>query len=448
MREKLVYGLARLVLKAFFRRIEIEGLERVRSQGPVLLVANHVNSLIDAVLMAGTLGRLPRFLAKSTLWQMVGLRPFLALAKVIPVYRRQDKGVDTSKNMETFARCHEVLEQGGAIALFPEGISHNKPNLQPLKTGAARIALEAEERFGPLGIEIVPVGLIFGAKGMFRSRALIQVGEPLEVRLEENEDRYQTARKLTAKIEEGLRQQTLNFESWEEARLVNRAADLYARPQPELPAKPDLADRSRHRQAFAKTYRSVREAHPREVENVARAVAHYDRLLSTAGMRDDQVGAAYPMSKILRYLARTTLNLLLYLPVAVAGTILNWLPYRIPGWIAQRFATSPDVASTYKLFPAFVLFPLFWIGEAALGTWLGGWRFGLTLLVFAPLSGWLALRFHERRNTFLQEAGAYLKLRTRKGMSSELKRRRETVLREVERLMDLHKDTLETGSPS
>lgn len=442
MREKLVYGLARLVLKAFFRRIEVEGLERVRPTGPVLLVANHVNSLIDAVLMAGTLGRLPRFLAKSTLWQMLGLRPFLALAKVIPVYRRQDKGVDTSKNMETFAACHEVLRQGGAIALFPEGISHNKPNLQPLKTGAARIALEAEERFGPLGIEIVPVGLTFGAKGMFRSRALVQVGEPLEVRLEPEKDSYQTAKKLTAAIEEGLRQQTLNFESWEEARLVNRAADLYARPQPELPSKEDLADRSRHRQAFAKIYRSLRQDHPTEIENVARAVARYDRLLSAAGMRDDQVGAAYPMTKIFRYLSKTALYLLLYLPVAVAGTVLNWLPYRIPGWIAGRFATSPDVASTYKLFPAFFIFPFFWAGEAALGAWLGGWRIALALLIFAPLSGWMALRFHERRNTFLDEARAYLKLRTRKGMSSELKRRRGTVLREVERLMEFHQKSL------
>jgi hypothetical protein len=88
-----------------------------------------------------------------------------------------DEGVDTSKNLEMFARCHEVLRDGGRIALFPEGISHDEPRLQPLRTGAARIALESERRFGPLGVRIVPIGLLFDERGTFRTRTLVVVGE-------------------------------------------------------------------------------------------------------------------------------------------------------------------------------------------------------------------------------------------------------------------------------
>ena len=63
---------------------------------------------------------------------------------------------------------------------FPEGISHDEPELQPLKTGAARIALGAMERHGPLPVRIVPVGLTFEEKGVFRSRALLVVGEAID----------------------------------------------------------------------------------------------------------------------------------------------------------------------------------------------------------------------------------------------------------------------------
>ena len=66
------------------------------------------------------------------------------------------------------------------MALFPEGHSHNEPRRLPLKTGAARIALETEARHGPLGLKIVPVGLTYDEKGKFRSRVLVRVGDPID----------------------------------------------------------------------------------------------------------------------------------------------------------------------------------------------------------------------------------------------------------------------------
>ncbi|PYQ57876.1 MAG: acyltransferase, partial [Acidobacteria bacterium] len=178
--DRLFRALARLVLKAFFREVEAVGAERIPLHRPLVLVANHVNGLIDPILLMGPLPVIPRFLAKSTLWKNPLVRPFLDLAGAIPVYRRQDEGADPAKNAETFSRSHELLARGGALALFPEGTSHSDPALKPLKTGAARIVLEAERRFPGIGTRIIPVGLLFDAKQTFRSRALVQVGEPLD----------------------------------------------------------------------------------------------------------------------------------------------------------------------------------------------------------------------------------------------------------------------------
>ena len=185
------------------------GAGRIPRDRPLVLVANHVNGLIDPLLLIGPLPDLPappRFLAKSTLWKNPLVRPFLELAGAIPVYRRQDEGADPAKNADTFARCHELLAKGGALALFPEGTSHSDPALKPLKTGAARIVLEAERKFPGIGTRIVPVGLLFDAKQTFRSRVLVQVGEPIDPAPEialGAQDPIAAARALTARIDDG-----------------------------------------------------------------------------------------------------------------------------------------------------------------------------------------------------------------------------------------------------
>ncbi|MES1210787.1 MAG: lysophospholipid acyltransferase family protein, partial [Acidobacteriota bacterium] len=219
----------RLVTRIFFRGVETVGKERLPLGRPMVLVANHVNGLIDPLLLLGALPVHPRLLAKSTLWKNPVVRPWVELAGAIPVYRKQDQ-VDTAQNEEMFARSHDLLARGGALALFPEGKSHSEPALQPLKTGLARIVLGAEARNPGLGARIVPVGLTFDAKQQFRSRALLQIGEPIDPSPEiaqggiGNPDAVRT---LTARVSDALEKVTLNYDSWEDARLVARAAELW-----------------------------------------------------------------------------------------------------------------------------------------------------------------------------------------------------------------------------
>jgi 1-acyl-sn-glycerol-3-phosphate acyltransferase len=104
--DRLVGALCRFVLGIFYRRVEVVGRDRL-PPAPRIVVANHINGLIDPLFVFGTL-RLPaRTLGKSTLWKIPILAQLLDLAGVIPVYRRQDEGADTARNRESFARSVE-----------------------------------------------------------------------------------------------------------------------------------------------------------------------------------------------------------------------------------------------------------------------------------------------------------------------------------------------------
>jgi 1-acyl-sn-glycerol-3-phosphate acyltransferase len=445
--DRVLRALIRLILRIFFRRVEVVGEELIPRDRPLVLVANHVNGLVDPLLILGPLPVWPRLLGKSTLWQNPVVRPFLEMAQVIPVYRRQDE-VDTAQNEQTFVRCHELLARGGALCLFPEGKSHNEPMLQPLKTGLARIVLGAERKHPSLGTRIVPVGLTFSQREKFRSRALVQVGEPIdpapEVALDRT-DNPAAVRALTERVDRGLKEVTLNYPSWEKAWLIGRAADLFDRAELDVPRGRRLAERFQVHRAFVEGYQELCRRYPERVEAVEGAVREYDRLLRAFELRDEQVASAYPPQPVVRFVIRTLLRLLVHLPLAAVGTVLNILPYTLVRLVALVVRRHPDQVATYKVFGGLFLYPLTWIAEAVLAVrWTGKVWLGPLVFLAGPLTGYAAMLFYEQSEFFWREARAYLVLRTRKRLAGELKARRDAVLREVEALVALYRR--ETGT--
>ena len=175
--DSLLRAFARLVLGVFFRQVEIVGREHLPQSGGAIYVGNHGNSLIDPALALGWLPRGIRFLAKSTLWRHPMVGPFVRLAGAVPVYRQKDKGVDTSQQpRDVLALLRDPVRERRDRPV-PEGMSHSEPQLQPLKTGAARMALGTlHRRTRDLELHIIPFGLHFEARSRFRSAALIEIG--------------------------------------------------------------------------------------------------------------------------------------------------------------------------------------------------------------------------------------------------------------------------------
>src|SRR3989449_940863 len=147
-----------LILRIFFRRIEVSGAERVPPHGAVIFVVNHPSGLIDPAFLLCLAPRRVSLLAKAPLFRMPVIGFFCRAFEAIPVHRRQDAGSDPAQNRETFDTARAVLARGGAIAIFPEGTSHSDPKLRPVKTGAARIAFGAAGALGDARSEERRVG--------------------------------------------------------------------------------------------------------------------------------------------------------------------------------------------------------------------------------------------------------------------------------------------------
>jgi 1-acyl-sn-glycerol-3-phosphate acyltransferase len=447
---------ARFLARIFYRKIEVVGLKKLPTDRPLVIVGNHGNALVDPMLLLGYLPIPSHFLAKHTLWKHPVVKHFVRLTEAIPVHRKQDPGADPTQNSSTFTACHQVLRLGGAITMFPEGVSHDGPQLKPMKTGAARIALEAEKLYGPLGVRILPVGLHFDARGKFRSAVMIRVGEPIDPlelgehsgsknRPESSSDLDpRNVRAVTERIDRGLRAVTLNFDSWQEARLVERAAEIYLREATSHAGNVSLAAGFGARKAVLESYQELRQSSPRAVETVIRTTREYNHLLEFFGLKDAQVASAYPLKRSIHFTMRSLLALFVWFPLAALGTVLNWIPYKTPGWIVRALKLESDLEATYRVLIAVVVFPLVWLVEAILAARFFGVWVGLTIGISASLVGYVALRFHETRKRFSEEVRAYLLLRNRAAIATELKTKRARICGEMEALVRQLEDQSES----
>ena len=383
---KLILAAFGIALRLFFRRIETVNAEVVPRAAGVIFVMNHPNGLIDPALVFVALPRKISFLAKSTLFRMPVISFLLRTVEALPLYRRIDAGEDVSKNRKTFDLCRELLERGGSIALFPEGVSHNSPKLLPIKTGAARIALGAVSAGEtPIDVKIVPVGLFYTSKTTFRSEALLHFGEPFDVPVIELDDDdhppKEAVKELTQRIETELREVTLNAETDSDLHVARIAEEIFA--------SAEVNEKLGEKVDFLKSY--LGEGSSPELTSQLR---EYDSKLEQYGIAAEHLSLAqFSRGSVVRQALLQTWILVLLSPLALFGAILHAPAYQICKFVAYLYSRhgADDVASTVKVLAGMVFVPLTWLVAAGVLYFLSGWQLALASVPFSFLSGYAAL---------------------------------------------------------
>ena len=386
----------RRLARLYYPSIEISGAARTPSHGPVLLVANHPNSLMDPVLVGLAAGRPVHFLAKAPLFQIPIFGHLLHALGMLPAYRRSDDPTQTHRNLESLSQAAAQLKQGEAVGIFPEGKSHDAARLEQVKSGAARIAVQAVSE-GTVGLKLVPLGLNYERKERFRSSVWIRAGEPIDVNAWlanfQGDDR-QAVRELSAEIDRRLKELVVHLEdeSWEP--FLNELEILLPPPR-ENRRNPFAWLRQRKRLADAINH-FVDIDRPR-AEAMAVRIQENRQRLAAAGLTARSTVLRWRGTALTLRLLGEALLMDLGFVVVLIGTLHHLLPFLLTRFVA-RFVQAPG-RSTIALsrfgvgipvYGAWYAFHAWWMSDYFL-PWVA-WAWLLPM----PFAGLLALSYWRR----------------------------------------------------
>ena len=384
---RLLSWIARFACTLLLRRVEVADAQRLPRGRPVLLVANHFNGFVDPLVLASVLPRLPRLVAKASIATFAPARALARAAGVVFVHRRGDAPAGTVDNDAAFRECHAALVRRDTVAIFPEGTTHDRPHLDPIKTGAARIALGARTA-GATNIAIVPVGLTFPDKLALRTSALVQFGEPVDldavVPTGVGVEDAAAVRDLTARIDKGLRSVSQDFEDTATALALEQAAQIALSserdPDPTLEDRYDLA-------------RRLGQVSPAARDVVLRDVGRYNTLLTGLRLTDADVITPTNPTRLLRAAIRIAILVVLLGGLAAAAAPVNVWPALLVA-VVSLFVKTPVTKGTVRFIIGVIAFPIAWV-TAAIITADGFVRCSLVVItsaVGAVASIWLIER--------------------------------------------------------
>ena len=200
----------------------------VPKQGAVLMVSNHNNALIDALLIATKSGRFSYFLTRASVFKKPLANTILRGLNMLPVYRIRDGWHTISNNNSIFTTCSRLLSKGKTVALFPEGNHNMKRTVRKLSKGFIRIVFETLEKYPQSNLKIVPIGLNFEKADAFADSVSIYFGKPIDRHIYELNDKNLGATVLKEEVSKALKKLTTHIPEENYQSTLDRLNKLHA----------------------------------------------------------------------------------------------------------------------------------------------------------------------------------------------------------------------------
>ncbi|KAG1144350.1 hypothetical protein G6F37_006327 [Rhizopus arrhizus] len=307
-----------------------------------------------------------------------------------------------------YQHVHDELNNRKCITIFPEGGSHDRAEMLPLKAGVTMMALGAMAKYPGLDVKIVPCGLNYFHAHKFRSRAVIEFGNPMTIPAELVEkfkaggtEKREACSTLLDSIYSALKTVTVNAESYETLMLIQAARRLYKPAHRKLHLS-QVVDLNRR---FLIGYNFFKDD-PKVIELQQKVLA-YNQLLKYHGIKDHQVlktQSNYGLRMFYLLIKRVFILTLLAL-LAFPGGILNLPVVIVATIISEKKANDAlksstvkiagrDVLATWKLLVGLVLIPTFY-GFYSFIVFLAILQMDLTLKwkFLLPIATWCLLPF-------------------------------------------------------
>ncbi|MDJ0861950.1 MAG: 1-acyl-sn-glycerol-3-phosphate acyltransferase [Gammaproteobacteria bacterium] len=475
-----IIAVTRVLVRIFFRQVEVTGEENVPETGGGIVVAAHPNGLVDPILILTYFPRPIVFGARHGLFRWPLLGWIMRQIGTVPLYRAVDTSGAQGKKARRAGNKKALDALAGAVAggrftaLFPEGVSHDEPRPQEIRTGAARLfysAIAQTPKDAPPPA-ILPVGLHYDQKNVFRSDAVVVFHPPLplDAKLmapplpdEPEEDLKARYAGLTREIEQALHEVVYAVDSWEIDRLLQRTSKL-VRAERAHRAGSALSEAAIGERllGFARVWSGFQErasTHPEETDRLMERLGKYDRDLRALHLEDHELDETLQSDKPWRPFVLVLHALFVYFlmpPLLLFGVAVNALTALGLIAVTKYSAKLNKDEATIKLLVGAVAFPITWLVAAILAGWAAtslheAYPFipeapmvaAIATFIFAAVGGVLAVRYR----SLARETRRALQVRlTRAKRSATIERLRAERSAIFEAVMALAKDLQLPGS--
>ncbi|KAI9266405.1 hypothetical protein EDC94DRAFT_603643 [Helicostylum pulchrum] len=303
-----------------------------------------------------------------------------------------------------YEKVHERLDKGESLVIFPEGGSHDRSEMLPLKAGFAIMALSAMAQNRNLNVKIVPVGLNYFHPHRFRSRAVVSYGVPITIEPELVEkyakgglEKREAISSLLDYGYDGLKSVTINAPSYDVLMIIATARRLY-KPASEHKLRIDQVVELNRRFLLGYKYFEKDE----RLVDLAQRIKAYNNTLKYFGLRDHQVARTQTtMYSAAPILLSRILKLVFLAIFGFPSVLINSPLIILTLFISQKKQeealagstvkiAARDVLATWKILVAMVGIPTLY-GFYSFLLFLYLWQheynyaFSLSLLVWAVL---------------------------------------------------------------
>ena len=393
----MLYRLLRFIIgvgiRIYYNQLRVNNKEGLSvGDKPLIIIANHPNTLMDAWVI-GVICKQPiHFMAKATLFDSKFKLKLFRSLKLIPINRKGEgitKGVD---NDDSLSACYAVLSQGKTLVIFPEGTSYKERVLRDLKTGTARIAMEAERRNeGKLNVQVVAVGINYSQPEKFRSNILIDVDEPKGV-MEYYETYLTDKKKAMHLLTEQFRMRLENVLVTTE---TNEEGDLMDNIHKVLNAKYNSANEKgvqrevNELKDIKNRLEEIKLVQPWLIEELKIKIMSIDWKLEKLHIRTDFLDHKFRSLLFFRQLAISIIFVLGALPLALFGLIHNLGQYLFTDWIVPKISSDIEYYAPLAVLVGVVLYPFTYTGFAILAYSLFDfdWLLLIIYIFLMPLTG-------------------------------------------------------------
>lgn len=352
---KILIGIG---IRLYYKEIKVKNQEFLIHDGPMILIANHPNSMMDGWMIAQICRQPIYFMAKGTFFSSPIKRMFLNSLNMIPINRKVDKRTEGVNNKDSFDACYKILEAGKTLVIFPEGNSILERQLRELRTGTARIALETESRNGgKLNIKVVPMGLFYSKAEKFRSSIMVNIGQGLSVTdyLEEYKVNNSTAsKKLTEKFRIHLERVLITTENSEQEKLLDDILGIINTSK----RSKDIEENTLLLQKVKNRLEEIQMIQPyllEEIQNLVNAIHWQSDKLQ---IKTEFLSKRFKSQRFIGQLAFSVFFILLEFPLFIFGVIHSIIPYKSTEILMPKLVKNVEYYAPIAILIGIVLYPL------------------------------------------------------------------------------------------